>query len=239
MHCATGRGRLQSWANKDETFPSLCTRLQGLPNGMGDLYKTLVSSRFGPGYIKTPHFQDQLAVCHAHNKQLTVALIENAEGAQVILETRNGIPGSTFAAIENDIAWRSAAVQYSYLAALASHERDRAAAQIQAVKDAGGNAADNTFPEVRRQDERSSEAGTFLCGFEGCTNVYKTFDGLVKHVKHEKRGYGRTGSAATAKTPTHVGYTPKDPKRVTLRGDLPAEGRRSHHKKTWAEDVGQ
>jgi len=239
MHCATGRGRLQSWANKDETFPSLCTRLQGLPNGVGDLYKTLLWRRFGPEYIKTPHFQEQLAACHAHNKQLTVALIENAEGAQVILETRNGIPSSTFEAIENDIRRYSAAVQYSYLAALASHERDRAAAQIQAVKDAGGNAADKTFPEVRRQDERSSEAGTFLCGFEGCTKSYKDFKGLVKHVKQEQQGFGRNGSAATAKPPTHVGYTPKDPKRVTLRGDLPAEGRRSHHKKTWAEDVGQ
>jgi predicted lactoylglutathione lyase len=202
---------------------------------MGDLYKTLVSSRFGPGYIKTPHFQDQLAVCHAHNKQLTVALIENAEGAQVILETRNGIPGSTFEAIENDIARRSAAVRYSYLAALASHERDRAAAQIQAVKDAGGNAAEETFPDVRRQDERSSEAGTFFCRFEGCTKSYKNFESLVRHVKQEQQGYGSGGSAATAKTPTHVGYTPKAPK----RGDLPAGGQRSHKKKTWAEDVGQ
>jgi hypothetical protein len=135
--------------------------------------------------------------------------------------------------LENDIRRYRASEKYSYLAALASHERDRAAAQIQAVKDAGGNAAKKTFPDVRRQDERSSEAGTFLCDFEGCTNVYKTFDGLVKHVKHEKRGYGRTGSAATAKAPTHVGYTPKAPK----RGDLPAGGQRSHKKKTWDEDV--
>ena len=235
MHWATGRGRLQSWANKDETFPSLCTRLQGLPNGMGDLYKTLVSSRFGPGYIKTPHFQDQLAVCHAHNKQLTVALIENAEGAQVILETRNGIPGSTFEALENGIRRRSASVQCSYVTALASHHPFRAAEQIQAVEVAGGNAAELTFPHVQRKDARSKEAGTFFCGFIGCTNSghgYKTLDGLVRHVKHEKRGYGRTGNASNAKAATHVGYTPD-------KADYMAEGRRSHQKKTWAEDVGQ
>ena len=231
--CATGRGRLQIWANKAEEL----TRLQGLPNGMGDLYKTLVTTRFGPEYIQTPGFQERLAACHAHNRELTTALIENEEGAQVVLETRNGIPGSTFAALETDIRVRRyrASEKYSYLAALASHEHDRAAAQIQAVKDAGGNAAEKTFPDVQRKDARSTEAGTFLCDFEGCTNVYKTFDGLVKHVRHEQRGYGRSGSAATAKAPTHVGYTPKTPK----RGDLPAEGRRSHHKKTWDEDVGQ
>ena len=232
MHWATGRGRLQSWANKDETFPSLCTRLQGLP-GVGALYKTLVSRRFGPGYIQTPGFQEQLAACHAHNSELTTALIENSEGAQVVLDTSNGIAGSTFEALENDIRRYSASEQYSYLTALASHERHRAATQIQSVKDAGGNAAEKTFPDVRRQAARTSVAGTFLCDFEGCTNVYKTFDGLVRHVKHEKRGYGRTGSAATAKAPTHVGYTPKAPK----RGDLPAGGQRSHKKKTWDEDV--
>ena len=238
-HRATGRGRLQSWANNNAEFASLCTRLVALPDRIGALYKTLMSRRFGPEYINNEKFREQLASCHAHNSELTAALIENEEGAQVVLDTSNGIAGSTFEELEIDIRRYSASGKYSYLAALASHERDRAAAQIQAVKDAGGNAADNTFPEVRRQDERSSEAGTFLCGFEGCTNVYKTFDGLVKHVRHEQRGYGRTGSAETAKPPTHVGYTPKDPKRVTLRGDLPAEGRRSHKKKTWAEDVGQ
>jgi hypothetical protein len=202
---------LQSWVNNNAEFASLCTSLVALPDGIGALYRKLVSCRYGPKYIKTPGFQEQLALCHAHNSELTAALIENEEGAQVVLDTSNGIAGSTFEELEIDIRRYSASGKYSYLAALASHERDRAAAQIQAVKDAGGNAADNTFPEVRRQDERSSEAGTFLCGFEGCTNVYKTFDGLVKHVKHEKRGYGRTGSAATAKAPTHVGYTPKAP----------------------------
>jgi hypothetical protein len=226
---------LQRWANKGEEFESLCTRLVGLPNGMGGLYNTLVTRRFGSEYIQTPGFHERLAACHAHNSELTTALIENSEGAQVVLDTSNGIAGSTFEALENDIRRYRASEKYSYLAALASHERHRAATQIQAVKDAGGNAAKKTFPDVRRQDERSSEAGTFLCDFEGCTNVYKTFDGLVKHVRHEQRGYGRTGSAATAKPPTHVGYTPKAPK----RGDLPAEGRRSHQKKTWAEDVGQ
>ena len=222
MHWATGRGRLQSWANKDETFPSLCTRLQGLPNGMGDLYKTLVSSRFGPGYIKTPHFQDQLAVCHAHNKQLTVALIENAEGAQVILETRNGIPGSTFEAIENDIRGRSAAVQYSYLTALASHDRDRAAAQIQAVKDAGGNVAEQMFPNVRRQAARSEEAGTFFCGFPGCNKSYANLSSLRTHVTKQQ----------TAKAPTHVGYTPDNDDfsaEIKARGGLT----RPKGKKTW------
>jgi hypothetical protein len=224
MHCATGRGRLQSWANKDETFPSLCTRLQGLPNGMGDLYKTLVSSRFGPGYIKTPHFQDQLAVCHAHNKQLTVALIENAEGAQVILETRNGIPGSTFEAIENDIAWRSAAVQYSYLSALASHERDRAANQIKAVEEAGDEEVKQTFPNVRRQAARSEEAGTFFCGFPGCNKSYANLSSLKRHVKEQQ----------IAKAPTHVGYTPDNDDfsaEIKARGGLT----RPHGKKTWRD----
>ena len=235
MHCATGRGRLQSWANKDVKFASLCTSLVGLPDGMGALYKRLVSCRYGPKYIQTPGFQERLAACHAHNRELTTALIENEEGAQVVLETRNGIPGSTFAALETDIRRYRASEKYSYLAALASHEHDRAAAQIQAVKDAGGNAAEKTFPDVQRKDARSSEAGTYFCGFAGCTKSFKSFDSLARHVKHEQRGYGRTGSAATAKAPTHVGYTPKTPK----RGDLPAEGRRSHRKKTWDEDVGQ
>jgi hypothetical protein len=222
--CATGRGRLQKWANKAEEF----TRLQGLPDGRGGLYKTLLSKRFGPQYIQTPGFQERLAACHAHNSELTTALIENEDGAQVVLDTSNGIPGSTFAALENDIAWRSDSERYSYLTALASHKRHRAADQIQAVKDAGGNAVEKTFPDVRRQDERSSEAATFFCRFEGCTKSYKNFDSLVRHVKEEQQGY-RTGSAATAKAPTHVGYTPKAPK----RGDLPAEGRRAHRKKTW------
>jgi hypothetical protein len=234
-HRATGRGRLQSWVNNNADFASLCTRLVALPDGIGVLYKRLLSCWHGPKYINNEKFREQLASCHARNGELTAALIENEEGAQVVLDTSNGIAGSTFDNLETDIRRYRASEKYSYLAALASHERDRAAAQIQAVKDAGGNAAKKTFPEVRRQDERSSEAGTFLCGFEGCTNMYKTFDGLVKHVKHEKRGYGRTGSAATAKPPTHVGYTPKAPK----RGDLPAEGRRSHQKKTWDEDEGQ
>ena len=233
MHCATGRGRLPSWANKDDKFASLCTRLVASPDGMGVLYNTLVSTRFGPEYIQTPGFQERLTACHAHNSELTTALIENSEGAQVVLETRTGIAGSTFQALENGIRRYSASEQYSYLTALASHERHRAATQIQSVKDAGGNAAKKTFPDVQRQAARSSEAVTFLCDFEGCTNVYKTFAGLVKHVKHEKRGYGRTGSAATAKAPTHVGYTPKAPK----RGYLPAGGQRSHKKKTWDEDV--
>jgi hypothetical protein len=177
MHGATGRVRLQSWVNKDKgfKFASLCTRLQGLPNGMGDLYKTLVMRRLGSEYIQTPGFQERLAACHAHNSQLTTALIENSEGAQVVLETRTGIAGSTFEALENDIRRYSASEKYSCLAALASssHERHRrAATQIQAVKDAGGNAAEKTFPDVQRKDARSSEAGTFLCGFEGsgCTN---------------------------------------------------------------------
>jgi hypothetical protein len=222
MHCATGHGRLQSWANKDETFASLCTRLQGLPNGMGDLYKTLVSRRFGPEYIKKPHFQEQLAECHAHNKQLTVALIMNAEGAQVILETRNGIPGSTFEAIENDIRGRSAAEQYSYLSALASQDHNRAATQIKAVEEAGGNPAEVTFPDVRRQAARSEEAGTFFCGFAGCTKSYADLSGLKKHVKKEQN----------AKAPTHVGYTPdKDDfeAEIKARGGLT----RPKGKKTW------
>ena len=222
MHQATGHGRLQSWANKDETFASLCTRLQGLPNGMGDLYKTLVSRRFGPEYIKKPHFQEQLAECHAHNKQLTVALIMNAEGAQVILETRNGIPGSTFEAIENDIRGRSAAVQYSYITALASHARDRAADQIQAVKDAGGNVAEQTFPNVRRQAARSKEAGTFFCGFPGCNKSYANLSSLKRHVTEQQ----------IAKAPTHVGYTPDNDDfsaEIKARGGLT----RPKGKKTW------
>lgn len=234
MHCATGRGRLQSWVNKDEEFASLFTRLRESPNGMGALYDTLLSTRFGPAYIHTPNFQEQLAACHARNRQLTAALIENVEGAQVVLETRNGIPGSTFAALEADIGRRSASVQYSYMTALASHVRNRAATQIQAVKDAGGNAAEVTFPDVQRQDARSEEAGTFFCGFVGCTNSghgYKSFGGLARHVQQEQRGYGRSGSAETAKAATHVGYTPK-------RGDFPAEVRVSHQKKTW-EDAAQ
>jgi hypothetical protein len=223
---------LQSWVNNNAEFASLCTRLVALPDGIGALYGRLVSCRYGPKYINNETFREQLESCHARNGELTAALIENEEGAQVVLDTSNGIAGSTLEALEIDIRRYSASGKYSYLAALASHERDRAAAQIQAVKDAGGNAADNTFPEVRRQDERSSEAGTFLCGFEGCTNVYKNFAGLVRHVKHEQRGYGRTGSAATARASTHVGYTPTTPK----RGDLPAEGRRAHRKKTWDSD---
>ena len=92
MHGSTGRGRLQSWVNKDKDFASLCTHLVGLPNGMGALYKTLVTRRLGPEYIQKPGFQTRLAACHAHNSELTTALIENSEGAQVVLETRNGIP---------------------------------------------------------------------------------------------------------------------------------------------------
>jgi hypothetical protein len=91
-----------------------------------------------------------------------------------------------------------------------------------------------TFPNVRRQDARSKEAGTFFCGFEGCTNSghgYKSFRALAEHVKFEQRGYGRSGSPETAKAATHVGYTPK-------RGDFPAEVRVSHQKKTW-EDAAQ
>jgi hypothetical protein len=234
-HRATGRGRLQSWANNNAGFASLCTRLVALPDGIGALYRSLVSCRYGPKYINHEKFREQLASCHARNGELTAALIENEEGAQVVLDTSNGIAGSTFEALETDISRYRASDKYSYLAALASHERHRAAAQIQAVRDAGGNVADKTFPDVRRQNERSSEASTFLCGFEGCTKSYKNFNSLVRHVKEEQQGYGSRGSAATAKTPTHVGYTPKAPK----RGDLPAEGRRSHKKKTWDEDVGQ
>jgi hypothetical protein len=103
MHCATGRGRLQSCARKDDKFASLCTRLVGLPNGMGGLYNTLVTRRFGSEYIQTPGFHERLAACHAHNSELTTALIENSEGAQVVLDTSNGIAGSTFEALENDI----------------------------------------------------------------------------------------------------------------------------------------
>jgi hypothetical protein len=225
---------LQSWVNNNAEFASLCTSLVALPDGIGALYRKLVSCRYGPKYINNEKFREQLASCHARNGELTAALIENEEGAQVVLDTSNGIAGSTFEELEIDIRRYSASGKYSYLAALASHERDRAAAQIQAVKDAGGNAAEKTFPDVRRQNERSSEASTFLCGFEGCTKSYKNFDSLVRHVKEEQQGY-RTGSAATAKAPTHVGYTPKAPK----RGDLPAEGRRAHRKKTWDEVVGQ
>jgi hypothetical protein len=199
---------------------------------MGGLYNTLVSRRFGAEYNQKPKFQERLAACRAHNSQLTTALIENSEGAQVVLETRNGIPGSTFEALENGIRRRSASVQCSYVTALASHHPFRAAEQIQAVEVAGGNAAELTFPHVQRKDARSKEAGTFFCGFEGCTNSghgYKTLDGLVRHVKHEKRGYGRTGSASNAKAATHVGYTPD-------KADYMAEGRRSHQKKTWDID---
>ena len=67
---------------------------------MGALYDTLLSTRFGPAYIHTPNFQERLAACHARNRQLTAALIENVEGAQVVLETRNGIPGSTFGPLQ-------------------------------------------------------------------------------------------------------------------------------------------
>jgi hypothetical protein len=222
MHGSTGRGRLQSWVNKDKDFASLCTHLVGLPNGMGALYKTLVTGRFGPEYIQKPGFQTRLAACHAHNSQLTAALIENEEGAQVILETCNGIPGSTFAAIENDIRGRSAAVQYSYITALASHVRDRAAAQIQAVKDAGGNVAEQMFPNVRRQAARSEEAGTFFCGFPGCNKSYANLSGLRKHVTKQQ----------TAKAPTHVGYTPDNDDfsaEIKARGGLT----RPKGKKTW------
>ena len=222
MHCATGRGRLQSWVNKDETFPSLCTRLVGLPNGVGALYETLVSTRFGSEYIQTPGFQERLTACHARNGELTAALIENREGAQVILETRNGIAGSTFEKLETDMDRRSPAVKYSYLMALASHDRDQAATQIKAVEEAGDEEAKQTFPNVRRQAARSKEAGTFFCGFAGCTKSYADLSGLKKHVKKEQN----------AKAPTHVGYTPdKDdfPAEIKARGGLT----RPTGKKTW------
>jgi hypothetical protein len=192
---------------------------------MGGLYNTLVTRRFGSEYIQTPGFHERLAACHAHNSELTTALIENSEGAQVVLDTSNGIAGSTFEKLETDMDRRSPAVKYSYLMALASHDRDRAATQIKAVEEAGDEEAKQTFPNVRRQAARSKEAGTFFCGFPGCNKSYADLSGLKKHVKKQQ----------TAKAPTHVGYTPKAPK----RGDLPAEGRRSHQKKTWAEDVGQ
>jgi hypothetical protein len=101
---------LQGWVNNNADFTSLCTRLVALPDGIGALYKRLVSCRYGPKYINNEKFREQLASCHAHNSELTAALIENEEGAQVILETCNGIPDSTFEAIENDIRGRSAAV---------------------------------------------------------------------------------------------------------------------------------
>ena len=221
MHCATGRGRLQSWANKDEDFASLCTGLRESPNGMGELYDKLVSKRFGPEYIDNETFRKQLAVCHTHNTRLTAALIETEEGAQVVLETRNGIPGSTFAAIEEDIRRRSDSVQYSYLTALASHASgNRAKTQIQAVIDAGGNAAELTFRDVRRQDARSTEAGTFFCGFEGCPKSYADLKGLKKHVTQQQ----------TAKPPTHVGYTPN---KADFSAEIEARGTRDHRKKTW------
>ena len=224
MHCATGRGRLQSWANKDKEFGSLCTSLVGLPNGMGDLYKTLVTTRFGPEYIQTPGFQERLAACHAHNGQLTAALIENSEGAQVVLETRNGIPGSTFAALETDIRRYRPSEKYSYMTALASHESNRAATQIKAVEEAGGEEAEQTFPNVRRQAARSKEAGTFCCGFDGCTKSFADLRGLRKHVKQKQ----------TANPPTHVGYTPdKD----DFEAEIKARGNNTHAhgKKTWPD----
>ena len=222
MHCATGRGRLQSWVNKVADLASLCTGLVALQNGVGDLYNTLVSTRFGLEYINNEMFRKQLAVCHAHNSQLTKALIENEEGAQVVLGTRNGIPGSTFAAIEDDIRRCSPAKQYSYLTALASHVRDRAAAQIQAVIDAGGNAAELTFPDVQRQDARSKEAGTFFCGFPGCNKSYANLSSLRTHVTTQQ----------TAKAPTHVGYTPD---KADFSAEIKARGNNSHArgKKTW------
>jgi hypothetical protein len=222
MHCATGRGRLQCWANKDETFPSLCTRLVGLPNGVGALYETLVSTRFGSEYIQTPGFQELLCACHAHNSELTTALIENREGAQVILETRNGIAGSTFEKLETDMDRRSPAVKYSYLMALASHDRNRAATQIKAVEEAGDQEAKQTFPNVRRQAARSKEAGTFFCGFPGCNKSYANLSSLRTHVTTQQ----------TAKAPTHVGYTPDNDDfsaEIKARGGLT----RPKGKKTW------
>jgi hypothetical protein len=83
MHRATACGRLQSYANNLE-FVSLCTGLLALPDGMGALYATLVSSHFGAEYIQNPTSpgRKQLAECHTRNSELTAALIQNREGAR-------------------------------------------------------------------------------------------------------------------------------------------------------------
>jgi hypothetical protein len=189
---------------------------------MGALYETLVSTRFGSEYIQTPGFQELLCACHAHNSELTTALIENREGAQVILETRNGIAGTTFEKLETDMDRRSPAVKYSYLMALASHVRDRAANQIKAVEEAGDEEVKQTFPDVRRQAARSEEAGTFFCGFPGCNKSYANLSSLKRHVTEQQ----------IAKAPTHVGYTPDNDDfsaEIKARGGLT----RPKGKKTW------
>ena len=224
MHCATGRGRLQSWANKNKEFASLCTRLVALPDGMGALYNKLVSCRYGPKYINNEEFREQLASCHARNRELTAALIANEEGALVVLNTSNGMLGSTFENLETDIDRRSPSVKYSYMTALASHESNRAATQIKAVEEAGDEEAEQTFPNVRRQAARSKEAGTFCCGFDGCTKRFADLRGLRKHVTQKQ----------TAKPPTHVGYTPdKD----DFEAEIKARGNNTHArgKKTWPD----
>jgi hypothetical protein len=214
------RRRLQGHVNKDDGFASLCTGLVAQP-GLGPLYQTLVSKRFGPGYIDDLAFRVQLDICYQHNPELTTALIESGEGAQVILETCTDMPGSVFEELATDIGRCDEDARYSYYKALASHEQGRAAAQIQAVRDAGGNVPEQTFPLVRRQDKRTGEAGTFQCGFPGCpSKPFSTFANLKKHVATAQQEYGRTGTARPA---THVGYTP-DPKdfaaeRAAMAGD--------------------
>ena len=227
VRLATARRRLQGYANKDDGFASLCTGLVAQP-GLGPLYQTLVAKWYGPGYIERLAFRDQLDMCYQLNTRLTTALIQTREGTQVILETRNGMHGSVFEHLETDIGRYAEDVQYSYYAALASHEQGRAAAQIEAVREAGGNVPWHTFRLVQRKEKRSAEAGTFQCGFTGCpSKPFASFDGLKKHVKQAKEAHGRTG---TARPPTHVGYTP-DP--ADFAAEIAAMAPRSHHKKVW------
>ena len=126
MHRATACCRLQSYANNLE-FVSLCTGLLALPDGMGALYATLVSSHFGAEYIQNPTSRKQLAECHARNSELTAALIQNREGAQAVLETGDGMPGSIVAELEADIGRRDPSDKYRYVSnvtGLSSHVRD-------------------------------------------------------------------------------------------------------------------
>ena len=224
---ATARRRLQGYANKGDGFASVCTSLVAQPD-LGPLYQTLVSKWYGPGYIEDLAFRDQLDMCYQLNPRLTTALIESGEGAQVILETRTGMHGSVFKDIEADIGRGAEDVQYSYYTALASHAQGRAAAQIEAVREAGGNVPEHTFPLVQRKEKRAAKAGTFQCGFTGCpSKPFASFDGLKKHVKQAKEAHGRTG---TARPPTHVGYTP-DPE--DFAAETAAMPPRSHQKKVW------
>ncbi len=194
--------------NKDDGFASFCTGLIALP-GLGPLYQKLTRWWYGPTYIKDLAFRDQLDICYRHNPELTTALIKTREGTQVILETCTGMPGSVFEELATDIDRCDEHVRYSYYKALASQDQGRAAAQIQAVRDAGGNVPEQTFPLVRRQEKRTGETGTFQCGFLGCTSKpFSKFANLERHVKLAKQEHGRTGTARPA---THVGYTP-DPK---------------------------